>query len=132
VEGNTANNDGLMRRKILVVEDDDVNRRFFVSLLRERGYDVSEASDGLQAMEEISREAPALILMDILLPKMNGFEVLRVCREGGLLHRCKVYALTASEIPETEGRGFDGIIMKPVKVMEFLKTVELAWESVDL
>ncbi len=120
-----------MTGKILVVEDDEANRKLFVSLLRGRGYEVSEASDGQQAAEEIEREAPPLILMDIVLPKMNGFEVVRTCREKGLLQRSKVYALTATEIPESEGSGFDGVIMKPVKVKEFLNTVERVWNSVN-
>jgi len=118
-----------MTRKILVVEDDEVNRKLFVSLLRERGYEVTEAADGQQAVREIERGAPSLILMDIVLPKMSGYEVLRTCREKGLLHSSKVYALTASEMPEIQASGFDGIITKPVKVREFLNTIDRMWES---
>lgn len=118
-----------MTGKILVVEDDEVNRKFFVSLLREQGYEVSEAADGQLAVEQIEREAPVLILMDIVLPKINGFEVLKICREKGLLDRSKVYALTASEMSDIKGSGFDGIIMKPVRVREFLDTVERILES---
>ena len=117
-----------MAGKILVIEDDEVNRKLFVSLLRERGYEVSEAADGQQAMERIEREAPSLILMDIVLPKMSGLEVLRTCRAKGLLQRSKVYALTASEIPEIDGAEFDGIIRKPVRVREFLHIIERMWE----
>jgi two-component system cell cycle response regulator DivK len=118
-----------MTGKILVVEDDEMNRKLFVSLLRERGYDVLEAADGRQAVEEIEKEEPSLILMDIVLPQMNGFDVLRICKEKGLLHRSKVFALTASEMPEINGSGFDGVITKPVKVMDFLKMIERIWES---
>jgi two-component system cell cycle response regulator DivK len=117
-----------MAGKILVVEDDEVNRKLFVSLLRERGYEVSEAADGQQAVERIEREAPALILMDIVLPKMSGIEVMRTCREKGLLKRSKVYALTASEMPDIDRAGFDGVIAKPVRVREFLDIIERTWE----
>ncbi|HYA32125.1 MAG TPA: response regulator [Thermodesulfovibrionales bacterium] len=118
-----------MKGRILVVEDDEANRKLFVSLLRERGYEVSEATDGRQALDEIERDAPPLILMDIVLPEMTGLEVVRACRTRGLLGRSKVYALTASEMPESDGSGFDGVIMKPVRVKEFLNIIEKVWNS---
>ncbi len=114
--------------KILVVEDDEVNRKLFVSLLRERGYDVSEAADGEQAVREIERGAHSLILLDIVLPKMNGYEVLGSCRDRDLLRNSKVYALTASEMPDFRTSGFDGIISKPVKVRDFLDIIDRVLE----
>ena len=110
--------------KILVVEDDEINRKFFVSLLMQGGYDVVEAADGRTAVELIAQESPSLVLMDICLPKMSGYEVLRACKEKGLLGGTKVYALTGSAEPEVGEAGFDGIITKPVRVREFLSTVE--------
>lgn len=112
-----------MATKILVIEDDEINRKFFVTLLEEEGYEVVEAADGQAAMESIARECPSLILMDIVLPKMSGYEVLRACKEKGLMGDAKVYALTASVESEARGAGFDGVIIKPVRVKEFLKTV---------
>jgi len=109
--------------KILVVEDDEINRKLFVSLLREGGYEVAEAADGRTAVELIERESPSLVLMDINLPKMSGYEVLRTCKEKGLLGGAKVYALTGSAEAEVMEAGFDGIITKPVRVREFLSTV---------
>lgn len=113
-----------MPKKILVVEDDEINRKLFVSLLQERGYDVVEAADGEAAIELIAKESPSLILMDIILPKMSGYEALKACRERGLLGGSKVFALTASTEAELKDAGFDGIITKPVRVREFLKAVE--------
>jgi len=113
-----------MPKKILVIEDDEINRKFFVSLLKEGGYEVVEAADGQTAIELIAKEALSLILMDIVLPKMSGYEVLRACKEKGLLGSTKVYALTASAESEVGEAGFDGIITKPVRVREFLRTVQ--------
>ncbi len=113
-----------MTKKILVVEDDEINRKFFVSLLREQGYEVVQAADGDEAVEAITKESPSLILMDIVMPKMSGYEVLKACREKGLLVGSKIYALTASPEAEVREVGFDGVITKPVRVSEFLKTVE--------
>ncbi len=112
-----------MPKKILVIEDDEINRKFFVSLLKEGGYEVVEAADGQAAIELIAKESPSLILMDIVLPRMSGYEVLRTCKEKGLLGGSKVYALTASAETEVMEAGFDGIITKPIRVREFLRTV---------
>jgi CheY-like chemotaxis protein len=112
-----------MPGKILIVEDDAINRRFFTSLLAAGGYEVLEAVDGISAIELIARESPSLVLMDIGLPRMNGHDALKACREKKLLGRTKVYALTASGEAEVGEAGFDGIITKPVRVKEFLKAV---------
>jgi len=111
-----------MPKKILVVEDDDINRKLFVSLLEGDGYEVSEAAEGQAAIRLITLEAFSLVLMDIGLPTMSGAEVLRTCKEKGLLRGTKVYALTASAGTARES-GFDGIITKPIRVREFLRTV---------
>ncbi len=113
-----------MSNKILVVEDDEINRKFFVTLLEQRGYEVVEALDGLTAIERIAKESPSLVLMDIGLPKVSGHEVLRACKERGLLGGTKVYAMTGSADAEVREAGFDGIITKPVRAGEFLKIVE--------
>ncbi len=112
------------RPRILVVEDNDINRRLFSSLLREKGYIVLEAADGEEAIEVVQRESPSLVLLDITLPKVSGLDVLKICRGRGLLDNAKVYALTASDSDDIFDAGFDGIIRKPVKVLDFLKTVE--------
>ncbi|HWR58412.1 MAG TPA: response regulator [Thermodesulfovibrionales bacterium] len=109
---------------ILVVEDDEVNRKLFGSLLREKGYNVFEASDGEEAIALIQNEAPALVLMDIFLPGVSGPDVLSICRRKGLLDGTKVYALTGTESNDISGAGFDGIIKKPIKVLDFLNVIE--------
>lgn len=116
------------KTRILVVEDDDMNRKLFGSLLREKGYDVVEATDGEEAIELIRGKAPSMVLMDISLPKINGSDVLRICREKGLLDNTKVYALTGSVSKDIDEAGFDGIITKPIRVSEFLNTVKTSLE----
>lgn len=118
-----------MARKILVVEDNEINRKLFVSLLREKGYETCEAENGLDALAMIEREAPSLVLLDIILPQMDGYEVFRTSREKGLLHNTRVYALTAADEGDIHDAGFDGIITKPVRVAEFMRTVEKALEA---
>lgn len=117
-----------MEKKILVVDDDDLNRKLFISVLKESGFATLEAADGQEALNIIENESPALILLDIILPKMNGLEVLKTCRDKGLIKNAKVFALTAAMMPEMSDAGFDGIISKPIRVLEFLDTVKKALE----
>ena len=65
---------------LLVVEDEPVIRRLFSMLLTSAGYSVAEADDGFAALEEIRRRRPALILSDLNMPRMTGFELLSVIR----------------------------------------------------
>ncbi|MGE5392737.1 MAG: response regulator [Candidatus Saccharibacteria bacterium] len=67
--------------KVLVVEDEEVVRKIFVKALEDRGYDVVEAVDGKNAMEVWIKEQPDLVLLDILLPEMDGFQLLKTMRE---------------------------------------------------
>jgi len=120
-----------MMKKILVVEDNEINRKLFVSVLQERGHAVLEAATGRDAITLIANESPLLVLMDIILPDMNGDEVLRVCKEKGVLGRTKVYALTALGSSDIRDSGFDGIIPKPVRVLDLLNTVEKTLEVND-
>jgi len=117
-----------MVKKILVVEDNEINRKLFVSVLRERGHTVMEAANGREAITLIAHELPVLVLMDIVLPDMNGDEVLRTCKEKGVLGATKVFALTASALSDIRDAGFDGIIPKPVRILDLLETVQRALE----
>jgi CheY-like chemotaxis protein len=60
--------------RILVVEDDPEARKTMTGMLRSVGYDVAAAGDGQEALEELRRTAPALILLDLMMPVMDGFE----------------------------------------------------------
>jgi CheY-like chemotaxis protein len=113
-----------MAHTILVVEDEELNRKLFVSILQEQGYEVTGVADGEEALAIMERKSPALVLMDIMLPTMSGIEVFNAGKERGLLEHTKVYALTASMMPEMNEAGFDGVIMKPIRVTDMLGLVE--------
>lgn len=115
-----------MVKKILIVEDDELNRKLFQSLLHEAGYDVLAAADGDEAIEIMRKESPDLILLDIIMPGKSGLEVLKILKDEGLLRSSKVYALTATYLSEKDVKNFDGVITKPIRIIEFKETVKKA------
>ncbi|MDO8609910.1 MAG: response regulator [bacterium] len=70
--------------KILIVEDDNFFRNFYTSKLKEKGYEVDSASDGIEGLEKIKIWLPDLILLDIIMPKMDGFELLTRMRNENI------------------------------------------------
>ena len=81
--------------RILLVEDNEMNRDMLSRRLAKRGYEVALALDGLQGIEIASRDAPDLILMDMSLPGVDGWEITRRMRADAGLRRIPIIALTA-------------------------------------
>jgi two-component system cell cycle response regulator DivK len=113
---------------ILVVEDNDRNMKLFRDVLRATGYRTLEASSGGQALLLASEHRPALVLMDIRLPDMDGMEALSRLRMDARTASIPVLALTAQAMKGDSERfrqaGFDGYLSKPVDIDELLATVE--------
>jgi PAS domain S-box-containing protein len=113
--------------RILVVEDNPLTRKMLRITLESEGYTVIEAADGRAALAVLEREKPALILQDLVLPDMNGFELLRQLRQlGG--EATPIIALTGflSRIEEARGAevGFTALLLKPVEpshLLEFIR-----------
>jgi CheY-like chemotaxis protein len=80
---------------ILLVEDNEMNRNMLSRRLERRGYAVIIAVDGVQALEMVRSEAPDLVLMDMSLPEMDGWEVVRRLRADGSTGHLPIIALTA-------------------------------------
>lgn len=76
--------------RLLLIEDDVFFRRFYVEKLKEKGFEVDEADDGVQGLEKIRTFKPDLIVLDIILPKMDGFEVLKALQDDSILKRIPV------------------------------------------
>ncbi len=84
-----------MRARILLVEDNEMNRDMLSRRLAKRGYEVALALDGLQGIEMARRDSPDLILMDMSLPGVDGWEITRRMRADAGLRRIPIIALTA-------------------------------------
>ena len=109
-----------MDARILVVEDNRDNRELLVKVLKRKGYTVLEAESGEEALALAEAEAPDLILMDLNLCGMDGFEATRRLKADPRLRRVPVVAITAYAMVGDRERaleaGCDGYIPKPVDV----------------
>jgi two-component system cell cycle response regulator DivK len=110
-------------KTILIVEDSLLNRRLVQAVLEPHGYRLLEAEDGESAIELAKTERPDLILMDILLPGMDGYEATRCLRADPITQGLTVVALTASASNEEQEQalaaGCDGHIPKPIDTRAF-------------
>jgi len=124
----------MMKGKILVVDDlkDIVETICFC--LQQDGYEVFSAFDGQQALELARREQPDLMVLDVMLPKENGYQVSRFVREderaGIIKKRTRILMLTARTVPEKEREEFlqtwsgaDVFLYKPFDVDELVRRI---------
>ena len=117
-----------MPARILVIEDNKENLDLMTYLLRAFGHTVFAAQDGDQGLEMARRELPDLVLTDIQMPKVDGYEVLRAFRKDPRLAKRPLIAITAYAMRGDRERviaaGFDGYISKPVVPEEFVGQIE--------
>ena len=104
--------------KVLIAEDNAVNRELLRELLETRGYIVLEACDGQEALHMIELTQPDLLLLDIGMPVLDGFAVVRKIRENPRLAALPVVAVTAYAMQGDREKilnsKFDGYLLKPV------------------
>jgi len=114
--------------QILLVEDNEKNMKLLRDVLRATGYRTLEASTGRQALMQATEHRPALVLMDVRLPDMDGVEALGRLRMDERTASIPVLAVTAQAMKGDRERfkeaGFDGYVSKPVDLDELLATVE--------
>lgn len=117
-----------MNATVLVVEDNEDNRSLVAKVLGYAGYRVVEAASGEEALEMAGREPPDLVLMDLNLGGMTGFDATRRLKADPALGRVPVVALTAYAMVGDRERaleaGCDGYIPKPVDVRRLPEQVE--------
>jgi two-component system, cell cycle response regulator DivK len=110
--------------KILLVEDNELSADMLVRRLKKRGYDVHLATDGQQAVDMTVALLPELVLMDISLPLIDGFEATRRIRKNPSTASLPIIALTAHALPVERARaleaGCDDYDTKPVELERLL------------
>jgi CheY-like chemotaxis protein len=105
-------------KKILIAEDNPVNRELLRELLELRGYEVLEACDGQEALNMIAQQLPDLLILDLGMPILDGFGVIRKLRAEAATARLRVLAATAyamrGDREKVMEAGFDGYLSKPI------------------
>ena len=116
-----------MQKKILVVEDEESLLKLESILLTTKGYLVQGVTTGLAALEAIDEEMPDLVLLDVMLPKMDGFEVCSRIKQNPATKHIPVILLTAKKTPEDISRGHevgaDQYVTKPFKSAMVMDTI---------
>ena len=106
-----------MGRRILVIEDQEDNRRILCDLLTDRGYEIIEATTGLDGVTIAEKERPDLILMDIQLPGIDGYEATRRIKANPILHQIPIIAVTSYALSGDDAQaleaGCDAYVAKP-------------------
>jgi len=120
-----------MSKRILVIEDQEDNRQIVRDLVTASGYELIEATTGEEGLEAASRERPDLILMDIQLPGIDGYEVTRRIKADPKLRQIPIIAVTSYALSGDDKKAFaagcDGYVTKPysprlllAKIREYL------------
>jgi len=114
--------------RILIAEDNQVNQKLALRILEQMGYRADVASNGLEAIESIERQAYDVILMDVQMPEMDGLEATRSIRQLGNIKQPHIIAMTANALEGDRElcieAGMDDYISKPIRVEELVGALE--------
>lgn len=117
-----------MKRKVLVIEDNEQNLYLITFILTNKGYEVVQARDGYEGIETAGREKPDLILLDIQLPGMAGYEVARTLKGNPALVHVPIIAVTSYAMVGDREKcleaGCVGYITKPINPETFISEME--------
>lgn len=119
---------------LLIADDQEDNRIIFSAILTHNGYGVCLATNGEEAVELAKAHSPRLILMDLQMPVMDGWEATRLLKAAPETADIPVVAITAQDdvaVARLQEAGFCAYVRKPVQPEKFLRAVELCLERAD-
>jgi DNA-binding response OmpR family regulator len=123
------------KKKILIVDDEDDILHFLELVLREKGYEVATASGGHEALTKAQLERPDLVLLDIMMPQMDGWEVLKLLRVDEGTSQIPVAMLSARTEAKDRVQGLQegaiDYICKPFSLQELLGKIETIFSQVE-
>jgi PleD family two-component response regulator len=128
--------EGAMSNKLLIVDDTETMRLYQQMLLTGQGYEVDMAEDGVEALTKISQNRPDLVLLDIMMPNMDGIECCRRIKENEETKDIKVVMVTTKSeyerVKEAFVAGCDDYITKPIDKTELLTKIKDLLKFMDL
>jgi len=117
-----------MPEKVLVVDDMPVNVKLLADLLAVKGYAVVTAASGAEALEKVAKEEPGLVLLDVMMPGMSGYDVCRKLRENPATSMLPIIMVTALDPAQERVKGIeagaDDFLTKPINQPELLARVK--------
>jgi two-component system cell cycle response regulator DivK len=117
-----------MSKTVLLVEDDRDNRSIYRTILEHFGYTVLEAADGEEGIRMAREERPGVILMDLSIPKIDGWEATRILKADERTRHTPILALSAHALVPDRTRatevGCDGYLTKPVEPRQVVEEIE--------
>lgn len=116
-----------MPRSVLIVEDDPFSRDVFRSAVEHEGYEVTLAADGSEALRCTTEGSFDLVILDLGLPDMDGWQVVKHLRSSGGMDHTAVLVVTAAPPDEVldlvEASGCQGYLLKPVRIQELAREI---------
>ena len=124
-----------MKKKILIVDDDPTIIKFIAPLFAKKNYEPMKAEDGKEALQKINKETPDLIISDIMMPKMDGFELYRRLRNDPKTAAIPFIFLSAKDDPIDQLKGLrmgaEEYLTKPFDAIQLFVTIKNIFENVD-
>ncbi len=125
-----------MAHKILIVDDDPQARLLLTYILKRKGFEVMEAESGPAALVRVGSDSPDLVLLDVMMPGMDGFEVCTKLRSDPTVNRLPIVMLTAKTDVEAHERGMragaNDYLTKPVHPDELVARIQAALAGQEL
>lgn len=125
----------MFRKKILVIDDTDLMIRIIKDILEEKGYEVISASNGPDGIRKVMEEKPDLVILDIVMPGMNGFEVCKILRDDESNNLMPIIILTSQDNEDDKLTGLelgaDDYIVKPFNPRELVSRVNNTLRRID-
>jgi len=117
-----------MTKSVLIVDDESYIVTSLSFVMKSAGFEVASASDGEEALEKVAAMVPDLIILDVMMPKLDGFEVCRVIRENPAWNSVRIIMLTAkgrdSEREKGLALGADDYLTKPFSTRDILQRAQ--------
>ena len=116
----------MLNKKVLVVDDDPINRKLIVRILAKKGFESLEAGNGVEAFSILEKNDVDIILLDIVMPVMDGIEFLKEIKSKPSYLNLPIIILTTDDSKKIEAKslGANDIIIKPVSPVTLLETIE--------
>ena len=125
----------MFKKKILIIEDTEFMKKLISDVLKEADYEVVTASSGEEGLQKVREEKPDLVLLDVVMPGMDGFEVCKILRDDESNNLMPIIMLTAQENEDDKLEGLelgaDDYIIKPFNSRELVSRVRNTLKRID-